>query len=303
MEAAELDLDTWMAINTFECPRGMGRLSPEACAELRNRQPLNKVGGKPHPQGREKHYRPGVCSQCTEYQRFWDEVARRRDGDHRQQEDEDMGTIIDCLGCEAMDVENQGRGLCKQCYPKTPASERDEYDLETAKSRCEARLEAENSLDLGGGLQLEPTSGDGQQGQEKAEVFEREGEVDASDDPLAGYTLVSASPQDRNSRLVRVDKSGKQLGFGAEVVRQHGLQYGGYVHLYLGERGLAIRLLDDYDEEAYRLTHDGGPNRSHYKKLNIYVSRLARQGYVRPYQRFRARAHESGKILFLDPID
>jgi len=295
MDAVSEDLVTaWQRIHTFDCPYGMGRLTPESCAELRNRQPLNRVGGAPHPQGRERHYRPGPCSRCAEYQRLWDEVARRRAEENQKQEEEAMGTIIDCLGCGAEDAENQGRGLCKQCYPRTPASDREHYDLKTAKRKREARLEAESTLDVGGGLLPEPAQADQEQDQGGLGL-----DAPEDGDPLAGYEFVPcANMMDRRFE-VKVDSPGKFIRFGAQVVYELGLVPGAYVHVYVGSSGLALKFLSEPDRSAYKLSRDGSAKQGPASKVTLSARTLVRRGVVQPNQRFHVRTHDSG-VLFLD---
>ena len=301
MDVADLDRDTWMEINTFECPRGMGRLSPESCAELRNRQPLNKVGGAPHPQGREKHYRPGPCTRCTEYQQLWDEVARRRADSKRQQEGENMGTLIDCLGCGAEDVENQGRGLCKQCYPRTPAEQRGKYQLEDAKRRRGVRLEAEGALDVGDGLQLEPTGGDDLQGEQKAEPQDKKGQPDSSGDLLAGFEFVPCSNTQGKTAEVNIDSPGKFLRFGSKVVQDLELTPGTHVHVYAKEGDLALKVLPEPDRLSFKLSRDGSAKQGPNSKVALSARRLVKNGWVRPGQRFEASRKQN--ILFLSAIE
>ena len=209
-----------------------------------------------------------------------------------------MGTIIDCLGCEAEDVENQGRGLCKQCYPKTPASEREQYDLETAKRRREARLEAESTLDVGGGLLPEPAQADQEQDQGGLGL-------DASEDgdPLAGYELVPCRNMVNWRSEVYVDKRGKFIRFGSQVVWDLGLNPNTHVHVYAGDRGLALKILSEPDWAAYKISSDVSSKQGPASKVTLAARTLVRQGMVRPGQRFSAIWGKSSRVIFLDPVD
>jgi len=206
-----------------------------------------------------------------------------------------MGTIIDCLGCEAEDVENQGRGLCKQCYPKTPASEREKYDLETAKRRREARLEAENSLDLGGGLQLEPT------GEDATQREAREDGAEPSEDLLAEFQFVPCSNAQGKSAEVNIDSPGKFLRFGSRVVQDLGLSPGMYVHVYARQNDLALKILSEPDRLSFKLSRDGSAKQGPNSKITLSARRLVKNGWVRPGQRFEASRKQN--ILFLSAIE
>jgi len=49
--------DDWLRTNTFLCPRGVGRITPAFCEELRNRPPFQ-------PTGPRMNYRPPACEGC-----------------------------------------------------------------------------------------------------------------------------------------------------------------------------------------------------------------------------------------------
>ena len=178
MDTAAADpISAWQEVNTFRCPNGQGRISPEACAELRQRPDWDSSGCAPHEQWMPKQ-RPPACRRCTEWERLAEEVRARRAahssqliadssrltadsereegktvvgsrrsevGKRKPSKKERMGmgqAIIDCLLCEAEDVPNFSRGLCASCYHKVPKSKRSSYTLEKGQAKREERLAA-----------------------------------------------------------------------------------------------------------------------------------------------------------------
>ena len=310
-------ITAWQEIHTFVCPRGMGRITPETCAQLRNRPDLGQVVHKDVHGNKPVKYRPKACRRCTRYEELWEDVARRRAEQKKQKEEgKPMSTLIDCLGCEAEDVENQSRGLCKQCYPRTPAGERKHYSLEEAKRRREARLEAESSLDLGGGQQLEPsTSVNGEsEGNvpgldpesygnslkvSKSDLVENDSESGDSD-PLAGFEFVPCSNTQGKSAEVNIDSPGKFLRFGSKVVQDLSLTPGTHVYVYARENDLALKILPEPDRLSFKLSRDGSAKQGPNSKIALSARRLVKNGWVHPGQRFEASRKQD--IIMLNAV-
>ncbi len=319
----------WMEINTFECPHGMGRLSPEACAELRSRPDISQATGAPHPSKPGKDYRPKVCASCNKYQALWDEVARKRaaeNGQEQTRKDGGMKTLIDCLKCDAQDVPNLGLGLCSSCYHRILPKERRKYSLDAAKKKRMKRLNKEKSSKAGepikapaeGILSLDPERHgkrlevqscelEGKRLKVQSCELEPDSEAEAlssgGDDPLAGFEFVPCTNARQRSMEVHVDNPGKFLRFGAKIAQDLGLVSGSHVHLYKGGKGLALKLLPEADRTSYRLSRDGSAQKGHQSKVVLSARRLVKDGIVFPGQRFEARRHETEPIIFLDAIE
>lgn len=305
MSVAEQDPKlAWMEINTFECPHGLGRLSPESCAELRNRPDISQATGAPHPSKPGKDYRPKACRSCTRYQEMWDLVARRRAGSEQQiqTESEAMPTYIDCLCCDRQDVPNQARGLCQHCYPLVPANRRDRYSLEDAKRKRQGRLNREEMQDSRNGQDPDPQE-QSSEPQEPGEPESPESFQNSDGDPLAGFEFVPCDNSCIYSQEASVDPHGKSLRIGRKAARKAGLQPNTYVHLYRGKSSLALKVLQDPDSRSYKLSQDGGPKRAENCKVTLSAKKLVKGGAIYPGQRFRVRPHESGKIIYLDAIE
>jgi len=100
-----------------------------------------------------------------------------------------------------------------------------------------------------------------------------------------------------------IGSTGKTLGLGGSIAREHGLQPGGYVHVFAKPGALALQILPEYEHGAYKLVQEGRGKKGVNTKVVFTIQKLVRRGLVRPGQRFNVRPHESGKILFLDPAD
>ena len=100
--------EEWLRVNTFICPHGLGRISPEQCAANRSRPRLGdgawglgeNLTGTP--------VMPGPCEKCTEWQALCKEVYQRR-------KEEAMAKVGICKHCgEQKNI--KARGLCARCY-------------------------------------------------------------------------------------------------------------------------------------------------------------------------------------------
>ncbi len=319
MDAAAQDpITAWQEVHTFTCPHGQGVITPEACAELRQRNDLSKAHGIT-PQGKEKRFRPGACARCTEYQAHWDDVAARRAGRDKthQPKETDMKTLIDCLYCGQEDVPNLARGLCKTCYPKLSPEQRKSYSLDEARKRREVRLEQRMTFGPDGELRSvghgrEPEEDPGLEARAESTRESREKEMEArvqeaqaedSEDPLSGFEFVPCSNAQLRSLEVHVDGPGKFLRFGAKIAQELGIRAGAHVHLYRGNKGLALKFLSEPDRTSYRLSQDGSAHKGHQNKVVLSARKLVKDGIVFPGQRFEARPHESGRIVYLDAIE
>ena len=63
----------WLEINTFECPHGLGRISPEQCKDNRQRPKITAAESSP--------LQPSVCAKCSEYQELCNQVYLQRQED------------------------------------------------------------------------------------------------------------------------------------------------------------------------------------------------------------------------------
>jgi len=73
--AANNELENWLRINTFECPHGLGRISPEQCKANRNR-PKSTVTESAALQ-------PSACSGCTQHEELCKQIYDKRKKDNR----------------------------------------------------------------------------------------------------------------------------------------------------------------------------------------------------------------------------
>ena len=98
----ESEIKKWLEINTFICPHGLGRLSPEQCRANRERCDLSeaKLLGLPP--------KPWQCYKCTEWKELIEEVKKRR---------KSMAKVDICKLC-GKQLPIKARGLCSSCYNK-----------------------------------------------------------------------------------------------------------------------------------------------------------------------------------------
>jgi len=73
--AAKNELEDWLRINTFECPHGMGRLSPEQCKANRRRPKSTATESAA--------LQPSACSKCTQYDELCGQVYSKREQGNR----------------------------------------------------------------------------------------------------------------------------------------------------------------------------------------------------------------------------
>lgn len=95
-----MNQEEWLRINTFTCPHGLGRVSPEQCEANRKRKSVRE--------GLSKVLKPFACETCTEWKELCEQVKRRR---------EEMAKKIICREC-GKEVIHHARGLCSSCYTK-----------------------------------------------------------------------------------------------------------------------------------------------------------------------------------------
>ena len=95
-----MNQEEWLRINTFTCPHGLGRVSPEQCEANRKRKSVRE--------GLSEVLKPFACERCTEWKELCEQVKRRR---------EEMAKKIICREC-GKEAINHGRGLCQDCYKK-----------------------------------------------------------------------------------------------------------------------------------------------------------------------------------------
>ena len=96
------DIEKWLKINTFICPHGLGRLSPEQCEANRKRTEGKEAWLLKLPP------RPKQCGKCTEWKQLIKEVKQRR----RAMSEKKIGICINCKEEKPI----QARGLCAKCY-------------------------------------------------------------------------------------------------------------------------------------------------------------------------------------------
>ena len=98
----ELEIEKWLEINTFICPHGLGRLSPEQCRANRERCSLDEARLLGLPP------KPWQCYKCTEWKELIEEVEKRR---------KSMTKVGICKLC-GKELVIKARGLCSSCYNK-----------------------------------------------------------------------------------------------------------------------------------------------------------------------------------------
>jgi len=119
------DLNKWIEINTFECH--IGRITPEACQALRERPTakewLNSSGKSFTAEKINQLLKPTCCINCKDYEKFTQEVYKKRAEFIKKQEEEEMPQkkksekIIVCPMCGEKRL-YYARGLCRSCYDK-----------------------------------------------------------------------------------------------------------------------------------------------------------------------------------------
>ncbi|RKX58172.1 MAG: hypothetical protein DRP29_07110 [Thermodesulfobacteriota bacterium] len=119
------DLNKWVEINTFECP--IGRITPEACEELRKRltakEWMNNPGKSFTAEKKNQPLKFDCCVNCKDYEKLTQEVYQKRLEFIKKQEEEKMPQkkknekIIICPMCGEKRP-YYARGLCRSCYDK-----------------------------------------------------------------------------------------------------------------------------------------------------------------------------------------
>ncbi len=74
---SDFHLLLWQEINTFDCPHGLGRISPEQCKA--NRQRPKNTGGFESS----APLQPAACSKCTQFQEMCNQVYIKRQADNK----------------------------------------------------------------------------------------------------------------------------------------------------------------------------------------------------------------------------
>jgi len=113
--------EEWLQLNTFLCPHGLGRISPEQCEANRARPRLKEacnwnVNLPPMP---------GPCEKCTEWKELCEQVYQKRKEvasmDETREEEgkkkKNKRYLVKCKLCGQMRP-HHGRGLCAKCYSK-----------------------------------------------------------------------------------------------------------------------------------------------------------------------------------------
>lgn len=100
-------IEEWQKANTFLCPHGLGRISPETCKALRNRpDSCSWTVGSCLP-------RPKQCEKCREYKALCKVVEIKRK--NSKESVYKMKKKIICPECKEEGFLH-GRGLCSKCY-------------------------------------------------------------------------------------------------------------------------------------------------------------------------------------------